>query len=286
MIAWAQRGSATGRARKDTQPGILDEEHLGHMTLGDRRLEREVLEIFVRQSATMLDLIFDARRPGSLPPWRPHTLIGSARGIGAWRVAQAAERLERAANARDERADRDAIAALKAASLEATAAIGAHLADPARSTAECRLNSIALTRTGALRHDPIEDRAPPAGAFPPGLPSRNARIQSLAMVKITFIDTGGTARTVEGEVGATVMETAIKHGVPGIEAECGGACACSTCHVYIEEVWREKVGEPSPMEEDMLDFAFEVRPNSRLSCQIKMREELDGLTVRTPERQA
>jgi 2Fe-2S ferredoxin len=106
------------------------------------------------------------------------------------------------------------------------------------------------------------------------------------MVKITFIDNAGTTRTVEGDVGATVMETAIKHGVPGIEAECGGACACSTCHVYIEEAWREKVGEPTPMEEDMLDFAFEVRPNSRLSCQIKVREELDGLAVRTPERQA
>ena len=77
------------------------------------------------------------------------------------------------------------------------------------------------------------------------------------MVKITFIDSKGTARTVEGEVGSTVMETAIKNGVPGIEAECGGACACSTCHVYIDEAWREKVGEPSPMEEDMLDFAYE-----------------------------
>ena len=76
------------------------------------------------------------------------------------------------------------------------------------------------------------------------------------MVKITFIDTAGTARTVEGEVGSTVMETAIKNGVPGIEAECGGACACSTCHVYIDDAWREKVGEPSPMEEDMLDFAY------------------------------
>jgi ferredoxin, 2Fe-2S len=106
------------------------------------------------------------------------------------------------------------------------------------------------------------------------------------MPKITFIDIEGAARTVEGEVGSTVMEAAIKNGVPGIEAECGGACACSTCHVYIEEAWREKVGEPSPMEEDMLDFAYEVRPNSRLSCQIKIREELDGLTVRTPERQA
>jgi 2Fe-2S ferredoxin len=106
------------------------------------------------------------------------------------------------------------------------------------------------------------------------------------MVKITFIDTVGTARTVEGEVGSTVMETAINNGVPGIEAECGGACACSTCHVYIDDAWREKVGEPSPMEEDMLDFAYEVKPSSRLSCQIKVSEELDGLTVQTPERQA
>jgi len=106
------------------------------------------------------------------------------------------------------------------------------------------------------------------------------------MVKITFIDVEGTARTVEAEVGATVMEAAIKHGVPGIEAECGGACACSTCHVYIDDAWREKVGEPSPMEEDMLDFAYEVKANSRLSCQIKVREDFDGLTVRTPARQA
>jgi ferredoxin, 2Fe-2S len=106
------------------------------------------------------------------------------------------------------------------------------------------------------------------------------------MVKITFIDTAGTARTVEGEVGSTVMETAINNGVPGIEAECGGACACSTCHVYMDDAWREKVGEPSPMEEDMLDFAYEVKPSSRLSCQIKVSEQLDGLTVRTPERQA
>ena len=102
------------------------------------------------------------------------------------------------------------------------------------------------------------------------------------MVKITFIDSGGTARTVDGEVGSTVMETAIKNGVPEIEAECGGACACSTCHVYIDEAWREKVGEPSPMEEDMLDFAFEVKPNSRLSCQIKVSEELRRPRGATP----
>jgi 2Fe-2S ferredoxin len=106
------------------------------------------------------------------------------------------------------------------------------------------------------------------------------------MIKITYIDAEGTARTVDAEIGSTVMETAIKNSIPGIEAECGGACACSTCHVYVEEAWRGATGEPSPMEEDMLDFAFEVRPNSRLSCQIKVREELDGLVVSTPERQA
>ena len=90
------------------------------------------------------------------------------------------------------------------------------------------------------------------------------------MPKITYIDSGGTARTVDAENGSTVMETAIRNNIPGIEAECGGACACATCHVYVDEAWREKTGEPSPMEEDMLDFGYDVRPNSRLSCQIKV----------------
>jgi ferredoxin, 2Fe-2S len=106
------------------------------------------------------------------------------------------------------------------------------------------------------------------------------------MPKITYIAVDGTSRTVDAEIGATVMETAIKHGVPGIEAECGGACACATCHVYVDEAWTAVVGEPSPMEEDMLDFGYDIRPNSRLSCQIKVSEALDGLVVRTPERQA
>jgi len=106
------------------------------------------------------------------------------------------------------------------------------------------------------------------------------------MAKITYIDSGGTSRTADADNGATVMETAIRNNIPGIEAECGGACACATCHVYVDEAWREKVGEPSPMEEDMLDFGYDVRPNSRLSCQIKVSDELDGLVVRTPERQA
>ena len=105
------------------------------------------------------------------------------------------------------------------------------------------------------------------------------------MVKITYIDAEGTARTVEAEEGSTVMENAVRNGIPGIEAECGGACACATCHVYVAGEWREATGEPQPMEEDMLDFAFEVRPNSRLSCQIRVRPELDGLVVQTPSRQ-
>jgi len=106
------------------------------------------------------------------------------------------------------------------------------------------------------------------------------------MPNITYIDPDGTTRTVDGEIGSTVMETAIKNNVPGIEAECGGACACATCHVYVDEAWTEKVGSPSPMEEDMLDFGYDVKPNSRLSCQIKVTAELDGLILRIPERQA
>jgi 2Fe-2S ferredoxin len=106
------------------------------------------------------------------------------------------------------------------------------------------------------------------------------------MPKITYIESNGTEHAVDAETGSTVMESAIKNAVPGIEAECGGACACATCHVYVDEAWREKTGGPSPMEEDMLDFGFDVRENSRLSCQIKVTEELDGLVVRVPERQA
>jgi 2Fe-2S ferredoxin len=106
------------------------------------------------------------------------------------------------------------------------------------------------------------------------------------MAKITFTDGAGTARTVEAAPGSTVMEVAIRNDIPGIEAECGGACACATCHVYVDEAWRETVGEPSPMEEDMLDFGYDVRPSSRLSCQIKVTEALDGLKLSTPERQA
>jgi len=108
---------------------------------------------------------------------------------------------------------------------------------------------------------------------------------SAIMTKITFIESDGTRHETEAQDGATVMETAIMNGVPGIVAECGGACTCATCHVYVDDAWSDTVGGPSSMEEDMLDFAFDVRATSRLSCQIKVRDELDGLVVHVPTRQ-
>ncbi len=106
------------------------------------------------------------------------------------------------------------------------------------------------------------------------------------MAKITYLAHDGSKFEVDAENGSTVMENAIKNAVPGIEAECGGACACATCHVYVDDAWAEKTGAPEAMEEDMLDFAYDVQPTSRLSCQIKVTDELDGLVVRVPERQA
>ena len=105
------------------------------------------------------------------------------------------------------------------------------------------------------------------------------------MAKITYVDAGGTARSVEGENGATVMEVALRNNVPGIDAECGGACACATCHVYVDDAWIETVGRAEAMEADMLDFASDVRESSRLSCQIRISAGLDGLVVSTPARQ-
>ena len=105
------------------------------------------------------------------------------------------------------------------------------------------------------------------------------------MVKITFVEFNGTERVVDAGANTTVMEAARRNDIPGIEAECGGSCACATCHVYVDQAWIEKTGERSEMEEDMLDFAFDVRENSRLCCQMKVTDELDGLIVRVPERQ-
>ena len=105
------------------------------------------------------------------------------------------------------------------------------------------------------------------------------------MTKLTIIAFDGTQHELDVQNGSTVMENAVRNSIPGIEAECGGACACATCHVYVDEAWSQTVGPPQAMEEDMLDFAYEVKPTSRLSCQIKMSDALDGLVVRVPARQ-
>lgn len=105
------------------------------------------------------------------------------------------------------------------------------------------------------------------------------------MAKITYVEFNGTEHTYDGEEGKSVMEVAIKNSVPGIDADCGGACACATCHVYVREAWREITGAPEQMEEDMLDFVFDVREGSRLSCQIKITDALDGLVIDLPEKQ-
>jgi len=105
------------------------------------------------------------------------------------------------------------------------------------------------------------------------------------MAKITYIQFDGAEQTVDVKPGLSVMEGAVKHNVPGIDADCGGACACATCHVYVDQAWAEKAGVRGAMEESMLDFAENVEPNSRLSCQIKVTDELDGLIVRLPESQ-
>jgi 2Fe-2S ferredoxin len=105
------------------------------------------------------------------------------------------------------------------------------------------------------------------------------------MAKITYIEHDGAEHTVDVENGITVMEGAIRNLVPGIDADCGGACACATCHVYVDAAFTEKTGERSSMEDSMLDFASDVRDNSRLSCQIKVTDDLDGLIVRLPEHQ-
>ncbi|SNZ08901.1 2Fe-2S iron-sulfur cluster-binding protein [Cohaesibacter gelatinilyticus] len=106
------------------------------------------------------------------------------------------------------------------------------------------------------------------------------------MPKITFIAFDETKYEVDTPNGTSVMEAAVKNGVPGIEAECGGACACATCHVYVDEDWQAKSGDPDAMEEDMLDFAQDAEPNSRLSCQVQMSDDLDGIVIRIPEFQA
>ena len=105
------------------------------------------------------------------------------------------------------------------------------------------------------------------------------------MPKITYVDCSGAERTVEVASGMSVMEGALRHSVPGIDANCGGACACATCHVYVDDHWLPKLPQPSDVEASMLEFTRDPRANSRLACQLKLSEELDGLVIRTPESQ-
>lgn len=105
------------------------------------------------------------------------------------------------------------------------------------------------------------------------------------MPKITFVDFEGTSRVVDAAVGDSVMETALAQDVPGIDADCGGACACATCHVYINEEWTHRIGKAEDLESEMLSVAEEVRDNSRLSCQVVITDEMDGLVISTPESQ-
>ena len=106
------------------------------------------------------------------------------------------------------------------------------------------------------------------------------------MSKITFEDKDGNSKTIEIENGLSVMEGAIQNDIPGIDADCGGAMACATCHVYVEENWFNKLPKAEDAEVDMIDMAFEPKKNSRLSCQIIVSDELNGLKVTTPEKQS
>tara|TARA_B100000886_G_scaffold275905_1_gene199858 strand:- start:469 stop:789 length:321 start_codon:yes stop_codon:yes gene_type:complete len=105
------------------------------------------------------------------------------------------------------------------------------------------------------------------------------------MPKITYKDFRGDTKKIEVENGLTVMEGAIQNEIPGIDADCGGSMACATCHIYVDEKWLNKIPKAEEAEEDMMDMAFEPKKNSRLSCQIIVNDELDGLEVTTPEKQ-
>ncbi len=105
------------------------------------------------------------------------------------------------------------------------------------------------------------------------------------MAKITYIEFNGTSHEVDVPSSLSVMEGAIDNNIPGIEAECGGACSCATCHVYVDPAWTKVTGSPDHLEKDMLECAMDLQDNSRLSCQIEVSDELDGLVVRMPELQ-
>ena len=105
------------------------------------------------------------------------------------------------------------------------------------------------------------------------------------MPKITYIEQNGSSKTIEVDNGLTVMEGAVQNNIPGIDADCGGGMACATCHVYVEDLWLNKLPKAEDAEQDMIDMAYKPNKNSRLSCQIIVSDEIDGLTVTTPEKQ-
>ena len=105
------------------------------------------------------------------------------------------------------------------------------------------------------------------------------------MDKITYIEHDGKPHTIEVANGLSVMEGAVQNNIPGIDADCGGSMACATCHVYVKEEWFNKLPKKEDGEEDMLDMAFEPKKNSRLSCQLMVSDQLDGLVVNLPEKQ-
>jgi 2Fe-2S ferredoxin len=105
------------------------------------------------------------------------------------------------------------------------------------------------------------------------------------MAKITYVEHDGTEHVVDVADGLSVMEGAVNNMIPGIDADCGGACACATCHVYVDDKFMDKIEPKEDMEQTMLDFAPDVKETSRLSCQIKVKPELDGMVVRMPESQ-
>ena len=105
------------------------------------------------------------------------------------------------------------------------------------------------------------------------------------MPLVTYVEANGTEHVVDVQVGTSVMQGALNNLVPGIEGDCGGLCACATCHIYVPSEWAKRCGEPEELEVNILDFAFDVKPQSRLACQIQLTPELDGLVVHMPVRQ-
>ncbi len=139
-----------------------------------------------------------------------------------------------------------------------------------------------------MRRESLFATRPPSGNGAEfGLSTKREKMRKgTGMAKITYVEHGGKEHVVDVPTGLTVMEGARDNGIPGIEADCGGACACSTCHVYVDPAWVGKLPKKDAMEEDMLDFAWQPDPaRSRLTCQLKVTDALDGLRVQMPEKQ-